>query len=120
MSLTKALTDLGIYPTVKRGRPSLYENREEALRAKKVQMKEAQCRRRQLLRNAAEAGDPPPTFKRGRPRIYETLEEARAAQRRMNKDCIARQSQRLKEATQTLAELVATGHIARSTEDSPR
>ena len=117
MTLTRALNDLGIYPTVRRGRPSLYANEEEALQMKKIQMRAAQSHRRQLLQEAAAAGLPPPTFKRGRPRIYETQEEARSAQRRMNKVCIARQKERLKEASQTLVELVAAGKIVRSTDE---
>ena len=90
MTLTRALHDLGVYPTLRRGRPSLYATKEEALDAKREQTRVAQCNRAQLKREAAEAGLPPPTFKRGRPRIYETPAESRAAQQRMNQACIAR------------------------------
>ena len=117
MTLTRALNELGVYPTMRRGRPSLYASEEEALHAKKEKTRVAQCHRLRLKREAAAAGLPPPTFKRGRPRIYETEEESRAAQQRMNQVCIARHKERLKEAAHALAELVAAGKIVRSTDE---
>ena len=108
MTLCRVLTDLGVYPTLRRGRPSVYDSPEESRRAQKEQLKIATCRRRQLLREAAANGEPPrPVFKRGRPRIYATEEEALAARKRMNKVCMTRHEELLEEAFETLRGLVA-------------
>ena len=71
------LVKCGALPPLKRG-PSTPQLKEEANRIKTEQMAAAGVRRRALIREALENGQPKPVFKRGRPPKY-TPEEAIAA-----------------------------------------
>ena len=120
MTLCRVLTDLGVYPPTRHGRPSLYDSAEEALRVKKAQLKAAQIQRRIRRREAADAGEPPPIFKRGRPRIYATQEESQEVQKCQNREGRRRHEANIILATEALRELVASTRDAVRSTDQPK
>ena len=106
MTLCRVLTELGVYPTLRKGRPCIYTP-DEARRVKKEQVKIAAFHRNELIHEAAAKGEPPPVFKRGRPRIYATEEESILARKRMNKVCNSRHEALMTDALEDLRKHVA-------------
>lgn len=88
----------------KRTGPAVAMDPETARQVQRQQLLENQRRRRALVREALEKGEPPPVFKRGRPRKY-TLDEAAAVKSEKDKASLNAYHKRVREGVMKLAEL---------------
>jgi len=89
----------------KRTGPAITRDPEEAERYRLEQMRECQRRRRALIREARELGEPEPLFTRGRPRKY-TPEEAAEVKHQQNKECNKAYKKRIREGIERLTHMV--------------
>ena len=103
--LVKTLIDCGALPRLNTG-PSNPRPRDEAKLILTDQQRIANIRRRELVREAVERGEPIPVFKLGRPRKH-TPEEALAAKRLQKREARIKYLHRVKEGITTLADLHA-------------
>lgn len=88
----------------KRTGPAFARDPEEAQRIKKEQVAASYARRKALIREAKDRGDPPPVFKLGRPRKY-SREEATSVKAQQDREAWRVYKKRVRDGIFKLAEL---------------
>ena len=106
LSLRAALVRVGVIDDTKRGQPRKYFG-EEGAKAKRALQASSQRKRRRVMKEAAERGEPPAILKRGRPRIYNSIEACKQAKAEQNRICMQRFRVKLEDGVKKLETLMA-------------